>query len=183
MLDWPVATSPVWETAVHLAVTGGVFDGIFLCCPFPTRCLGWDLGLNWVGFWGISYLLFHALKACPLAALNSSTCSFHHQVSQRKLWGLVVPHTSSVGQTQCIGKLICILRLHKHYNIKEWTGIDFVRSTRAAENRTRWKGIVANSSEDLPRLWNRIEQRINRHCNFGCHGNFMKKLKWHFLWN
>ena len=24
---------------------------------FPTRCLGWDLGLNWLSFWGISYLL------------------------------------------------------------------------------------------------------------------------------
>ena len=23
-----------WETAVHLAVAGGVFDGVFLCCPF-----------------------------------------------------------------------------------------------------------------------------------------------------
>ena len=31
-------------------------------------------------------------------------------------------------------------------NIKEWTGMDFVSSTRAAENRSRWKGIVANSS-------------------------------------
>ena len=31
-------------------------------------------------------------------------------------------------------------------NIKEWTGMDFVSSTRAAENKTRWKGIVANSS-------------------------------------
>ena len=31
-------------------------------------------------------------------------------------------------------------------NIKEWTGMDFASSTRAAENRTRWKGIVANSS-------------------------------------
>ena len=30
-------------------------------------------------------------------------------------------------------------------NIKEWTGIDFASSTRAAENRSRWKGI-ANSS-------------------------------------
>ena len=28
-------------------------------------------------------------------------------------------------------------------NIKEWTGMDFAR---AAENRTRWKGIVASSS-------------------------------------
>ena len=31
-------------------------------------------------------------------------------------------------------------------NIKEWTGMDFVSSTRAAENKTRWQGIVANSS-------------------------------------
>ena len=29
-------------------------------------------------------------------------------------------------------------------NIKEWTGIDFASSTRAAENRTIWQGIVAN---------------------------------------
>ena len=31
-------------------------------------------------------------------------------------------------------------------NIKEWTGMNFASSTRAAENRSRWKGIVANSS-------------------------------------
>ena len=31
-------------------------------------------------------------------------------------------------------------------NIKEWTGMDFASLTRAAENRTRWDGIVANSS-------------------------------------
>ena len=31
-------------------------------------------------------------------------------------------------------------------NIKEWTGMDFASSARAAENRTRWKGIVANLS-------------------------------------
>ena len=31
-------------------------------------------------------------------------------------------------------------------NIKEWTGMDFARSTRAAEDRTRWKGIVVKSS-------------------------------------
>ena len=40
-------------------------------------------------------------------------------------------------------------------NIKEWTGMDFASSTRAAENRTRWKGIVAIhlwSPCDLPRL-------------------------------
>ena len=26
---------------------------------FPTRCLGWDPGLNWFSFWGFSYLLLH----------------------------------------------------------------------------------------------------------------------------
>ena len=31
-------------------------------------------------------------------------------------------------------------------NIKEWTGMDFASSTRAAENRKRWKRIVANLS-------------------------------------
>ena len=31
-------------------------------------------------------------------------------------------------------------------NIKDSTGIDFASSTRAVKNRTRWKGIVANSS-------------------------------------
>ena len=31
-------------------------------------------------------------------------------------------------------------------NIKEWTGMDFASSTRAAENMSRWKGIAANSS-------------------------------------
>ena len=45
-------------------------------------------------------------------------------------------------------------------NIKEWSGIDFASSAWAAENRIRWKGIVANSSVgpiDLPRLWDRKE--------------------------
>ena len=31
-------------------------------------------------------------------------------------------------------------------NIKEWTGMDFASSTRADENRRRWKGAVAKSS-------------------------------------
>ena len=31
-------------------------------------------------------------------------------------------------------------------NIEGWTGVDFASSTRAAENRSGWKGIVANSS-------------------------------------
>ena len=35
MLDYPVTT--VWEFAVHLGVAGGVFDGVFLYCPFSHR--------------------------------------------------------------------------------------------------------------------------------------------------
>ena len=41
-------------------------------------------------------------------------------------------------------------------NIKEWTEMNFASSTRAAENRTRRKGIVAKLSVMLhnpPRLW------------------------------
>ena len=30
----------LWEIAVYLAVAGDVFDGVFLWCPFPMRCLG-----------------------------------------------------------------------------------------------------------------------------------------------
>ena len=40
-------------------------------------------------------------------------------------------------------------------NIKEWTGMGFVISTRAAENRTRWKGNVTNSSV-VPRLPSKV---------------------------
>ena len=29
----------------------------FCAVFFPTRCLGWDLELNWVSFWGFSFLL------------------------------------------------------------------------------------------------------------------------------
>ena len=31
---------------LHLAVAGGVFDGVFCAVLFPTRCLGLELGLN-----------------------------------------------------------------------------------------------------------------------------------------
>ena len=31
-------------------------------------------------------------------------------------------------------------------NITVWTAMDFASSTRAAQNKTRWKGIVVNSS-------------------------------------
>ena len=45
-------------------------------------------------------------------------------------------------------------------NIKTWAGMDFASSARAAENGTRWKGIVANLSvvpRRPPRLSDRME--------------------------
>ena len=45
-LNYRQMTPPVWETAVHLAVACGAFDGVFCAVLFPTRCLGCDLGLN-----------------------------------------------------------------------------------------------------------------------------------------
>ena len=46
-------------------------------------------------------------------------------------------------------------------NIKKWTGMDFGSSTRAAEDRTWWKGIVVSHlwcPSDLSRLWDRPDQ-------------------------
>ena len=44
MLNVRLAGDTSMGIAVHLAVAGdvfdGVFDGIFLCCLFPSRCLG-----------------------------------------------------------------------------------------------------------------------------------------------
>ena len=34
----------------------------FWALVFPTTCLGWDMGLNWVSFWGFFYLLFQRGK-------------------------------------------------------------------------------------------------------------------------
>ena len=44
-------------------------------------------------------------------------------------------------------------------NIREWTGMDFASSTRAAENRTRYKGVVANLYV-VPRLPYKVMDRI-----------------------
>ena len=38
-------------------MAGDVFGGVFCAVFFPARCLGWDLVLNWVSFWGFCYLL------------------------------------------------------------------------------------------------------------------------------
>ena len=73
-------------------------------------------------------------------------------VKKRKLrWFGHVPRSSRLAKTILQGTMKGNRkrgRQKKRWedNIKEWTGMDFVSSTRAAENRSRWKGIVANSS-------------------------------------
>ena len=50
-------------------------------------------------------------------------------------------------------------------NIKEWTGMDFASSTRAAETGQDRKGLLQIHPwcpDDLPRLWDRIENRIEK---------------------
>ena len=74
----------VWQTAVHLAVAGGVFDGVFCAVLYPLH----------------------------------------------EIWDVIE-------------------------SVYEGFLTYFASSTREAENRTRWKRIVANSSvvpDDLPRL-------------------------------
>ena len=46
--------------------------------------------------------------------------------------------------------------------IKEWTGVDVASSTRAAENTTRWKRILVNSSV-VPERPSKI-MGLNRTC-------------------
>ena len=50
--------------------------------------------------------------------------------------------------------------LYRKLSFKEWRGMDFASSTRAAENRTMLKLLSSVVSDDLPRLWGRIEIEI-----------------------
>ena len=72
-------------------------------------------------------------------------------VKKRKLrWFGHVSRSSGLAKTILLGRKgkRKIGRQIKRWedNIKEWTGMDFASSSRAAENKTRWKGIVANSA-------------------------------------
>ena len=62
----------------------------------------------------------------------------------------VVHYDSTTGKEGKQGCNSCVSELVNRFwwedNIKEWTIMDLASSTRAAENRARWKGIVVNSS-------------------------------------
>ena len=45
-------------------------------------------------------------------------------------------------------------------NIKDWSRMDFASLSRVAEDRTRWKGIVAKStvvSQQPCKVWDRLD--------------------------
>ena len=44
LIQAPPASPPLWETAVHLTVAGGVYDGVFLCWPFSHE-------MSWMRSW------------------------------------------------------------------------------------------------------------------------------------
>ena len=43
-------------------------------------------------------------------------------------------------------------------NIREWTGLEFVKSKRARENREKWRKLVAKSSV-VPQRPSRLKDR------------------------
>ena len=47
---------PIWA--------GDVFDGVFLCCPFSHEMS--RMGLNWVSFYGFSFLLMLTRIICAV---------------------------------------------------------------------------------------------------------------------
>ena len=64
----------------------------FCAVLFPTRCLGWDLGLNWVSFWGFSYLLFKIMvsnwKHCDVKIVQSESAGQHESGTDERIWKL-----------------------------------------------------------------------------------------------
>ena len=57
------------------------FTVSFYAVPFPTRCLGWDLGLNWVSFWGFPYVLLHCLHRTPKRVSGLKRVNFHFNLA------------------------------------------------------------------------------------------------------
>ena len=51
-----------------------------------------------------------------------------------------------------------IQRKRSEDNIREWTGLDFAKSQRAAENREKWRKLVAKSSV-VPQRPSRLRDR------------------------
>ena len=62
----------------------------FCAVLFPTRCLGWDLGRNWVSFWGISRLLLIQMCMSRLNHNFHKSCCLGISVFCRGYDGMIV---------------------------------------------------------------------------------------------
>ena len=86
-------------------------------------------------------------KGCHLVIMEFCCCQ-HKQ--HREGWAEFLPKESHSVQLDQQAKALTtkLLELLKRWenNIKEWTGIDFVSSSRSAEDRVRWKVTVLKSS-------------------------------------
>ena len=51
-----------------------------------------------------------------------------------------------------------IRQQRRRYNIREWTGLEFGKSQRAAENRGKWRKLVVKSSV-VPKRPSRLGDR------------------------
>ena len=56
----------------------------FCAVLFPMRCLGWDLRLNWVSFWGFFYLLLH-LRLSEVINAISFTPFYSYRTQKQKM--------------------------------------------------------------------------------------------------
>ena len=96
----------------------------FCAVLFPTRCLGWDLELNWVSFWGFSFLLLcmgvlpKLFKLWPWVDLDPfyAKVKFGHK-------GFCMGKTEKnlfFGNYCSLGSLSCLKHLAKWVNEVEW---------------------------------------------------------------
>ena len=80
-------------------------------------------------------------------------------------WYGYVSHLSGLAKTILQGTVKGGRRLGRQRkrwkdNIREWTGLDFVKSQRAVENREKWRKLVVKSSV-VPQEPSRLRERLD----------------------
>ena len=79
---------------------------LFCAVPFPMRCLGWDLELNWVSFWGFIFLLLeNSCQNIAFLYLRMQWSIMFNQVFQRKTLVIKMRNVRgrAVGRVSTIG--------------------------------------------------------------------------------
>ena len=92
----------------------------FCAVFFPTRCLEWDLELNWVSFWGVSYLHFNILQiSCRYRC--QTTLVYSRCTAMRTNTGTLqrpIPNHSRVQQVYWYGG--------KHQDTSKWVKSPYI---------------------------------------------------------